>query len=402
MCISPRVSSRCAKSSTPEATTSIPHDASGVVSPRRRRDARSEPFRARFGRANERAVSRASHTTTDGRARSTVASIGALLFFPFLKTQRGRDEAYTTHPPFVLPGRDVWTALFAACSLVTCDNDENGTTRATGTGGGGTTEPSANAESAGPPEMAARAPVIANADRARISRAARAVRALRQRGCERRRWQPRGRGWAGRSRRKRGRCGDRRRRRMSGSAHPRRLQSGEWRLRRQARKAARQKRGAAGTARSGSAEAAAVQAAQIPAAVPSSMTTTHLDSHSCPAMIWNGTRYYLFGTSDTLNIRSSPTSSNGATSATFSARFRLGSRRRSVRTRATCGRRTSAFSIGEFHVYYPGLPSHRTPRVIGLATNPTLDSASASYRWTDQGMVVQSVSSNDYNAIDPM
>jgi arabinan endo-1,5-alpha-L-arabinosidase len=39
--------------------------------------------------------------------------------------------------------------------------------------------------------------------------------------------------------------------------------------------------------------------------------------------------------------------------------------------------------------------------VIGLATNPTLDSSNAGYHWTDQGMVVQSVSANDYNAIDP-
>jgi arabinan endo-1,5-alpha-L-arabinosidase len=55
----------------------------------------------------------------------------------------------------------------------------------------------------------------------------------------------------------------------------------------------------------------------------------------------------------------------------------------------------------EFHVYYSGSTFGSNVSVIGLATNPTLDSANPSYRWTDQGMVVQSVSSNNYNAIDP-
>lgn len=38
---------------------------------------------------------------------------------------------------------------------------------------------------------------------------------------------------------------------------------------------------------------------------------------------------------------------------------------------------------------------------IGLATNPTLDPADAAYRWTDQGLVLRTSLSNDFNAIDP-
>jgi len=39
---------------------------------------------------------------------------------------------------------------------------------------------------------------------------------------------------------------------------------------------------------------------------------------------------------------------------------------------------------------------------IGLATSPTLDAASASYKWTDQGMIIRTYqSSSKYNAIDP-
>jgi arabinan endo-1,5-alpha-L-arabinosidase len=38
---------------------------------------------------------------------------------------------------------------------------------------------------------------------------------------------------------------------------------------------------------------------------------------------------------------------------------------------------------------------------IGLATNPTLDPNDSRYHWTDQGIVVQSRASNEFNTIDP-
>jgi arabinan endo-1,5-alpha-L-arabinosidase len=38
---------------------------------------------------------------------------------------------------------------------------------------------------------------------------------------------------------------------------------------------------------------------------------------------------------------------------------------------------------------------------IGLATNPTLDPADPAYAWTDQGPVIQTTTTNNFNAIDP-
>jgi arabinan endo-1,5-alpha-L-arabinosidase len=38
---------------------------------------------------------------------------------------------------------------------------------------------------------------------------------------------------------------------------------------------------------------------------------------------------------------------------------------------------------------------------IGVATNPTLDTNDSRYQWTDQGIVVQSHATNDFNTIDP-
>ena len=45
--------------------------------------------------------------------------------------------------------------------------------------------------------------------------------------------------------------------------------------------------------------------------------------------------------------------------------------------------------------------SGKNTSAIGLATNPTLDPNDPNYHWTDQGIVVQSRATNDFNTIDP-
>ncbi|KPV50794.1 hypothetical protein SE17_24870 [Kouleothrix aurantiaca] len=56
---------------------------------------------------------------------------------------------------------------------------------------------------------------------------------------------------------------------------------------------------------------------------------------------------------------------------------------------------------GTFYLYYVGSTFGSNNSVIGLATNTTLDPASPDYKWVDHGMVLRSISSNDWNAIDP-
>ena len=56
---------------------------------------------------------------------------------------------------------------------------------------------------------------------------------------------------------------------------------------------------------------------------------------------------------------------------------------------------------GLYHVYYAGSTFGSNTSVIGLATNTTLDRTDPSYQWVDQGEVLGSVSSDDFNAIDP-
>ncbi len=54
-----------------------------------------------------------------------------------------------------------------------------------------------------------------------------------------------------------------------------------------------------------------------------------------------------------------------------------------------------------WHLYYAVSTFGRNRSAIGLATNATLDPTSPRFHWVDQGPVVQSYPSNDYNAIDP-
>jgi arabinan endo-1,5-alpha-L-arabinosidase len=56
---------------------------------------------------------------------------------------------------------------------------------------------------------------------------------------------------------------------------------------------------------------------------------------------------------------------------------------------------------GLYHVYYCAsiLGSNRS--VIGLATNATLDPSDPAYSWVDRGLVLESMPSDDFNALDP-
>jgi arabinan endo-1,5-alpha-L-arabinosidase len=56
---------------------------------------------------------------------------------------------------------------------------------------------------------------------------------------------------------------------------------------------------------------------------------------------------------------------------------------------------------GRYFLYYSVSTWGRNKSAIGLATNPTLDPTDKSYAWTDEGIVVQSIQADPFNAIDP-
>lgn len=56
---------------------------------------------------------------------------------------------------------------------------------------------------------------------------------------------------------------------------------------------------------------------------------------------------------------------------------------------------------GLYHLYYCASTLDSNRSVIGLATNATLDPADPAYNWVDRGLVLQSKTSDDFNALDP-
>lgn len=56
---------------------------------------------------------------------------------------------------------------------------------------------------------------------------------------------------------------------------------------------------------------------------------------------------------------------------------------------------------GKYHLYYSASTFGSNRSGIGLATNQTLDPSSEKYGWRDQGKVIGSSPSDDWNAIDP-
>jgi arabinan endo-1,5-alpha-L-arabinosidase len=56
---------------------------------------------------------------------------------------------------------------------------------------------------------------------------------------------------------------------------------------------------------------------------------------------------------------------------------------------------------GLYHLYYAFSAFGKNTSGIALATNETLDPTSPKYKWVDRGLVLQSLATDDFNAIDP-
>jgi arabinan endo-1,5-alpha-L-arabinosidase len=114
-------------------------------------------------------------------------------------------------------------------------------------------------------------------------------------------------------------------------------------------------------------------------------------------MIWDGSRYYLFSTGGTLGVRSSPDmrSWSNAPSVFTAVPSWLQSAIGSIPTDLWAP--DISYFGGQFHVYYAGSTFGSNQSAIGLATTASLASPS----WTDDGLIVRSTTSDNFNAIDP-
>ena len=111
-------------------------------------------------------------------------------------------------------------------------------------------------------------------------------------------------------------------------------------------------------------------------------------------MIWDGSRYYLFAT-NTLGVRSSPDIRTWSNAGNYLSAVPAWV------TSATNATGLWAPDIsyfnGAFHVYYAGSTNGSQKSVIGLSKTTSL----ASPNWADQGLIIQTTSSDNFNAIDP-
>jgi arabinan endo-1,5-alpha-L-arabinosidase len=154
--------------------------------------------------------------------------------------------------------------------------------------------------------------------------------------------------------------------------------------------------GAAGASADGAAACSAPTGGTLTA------STTHLDIgvHD-PSMIWDGKLFYLFGTGGRLSIRASTNglqwNNAGQVFTTQPAWIAtaLGS------APADLWAPDVSYFNCRYYVYYAGSTFGTNSSVIGLATNVTLDATSPRTQWVDQGLVVQSKSTDNFNAIDP-
>ena len=121
-----------------------------------------------------------------------------------------------------------------------------------------------------------------------------------------------------------------------------------------------------------------------------------------PVMAKQGDTYYLFATGQGVTVMSSPDLKHWA----FEPPVFSEPPRWAVETVKGYQGHTWApdivFHDGQYHLFYSCSTFGRNASAIGHATNPTLCPDSPRFRWTDRGMILQSVPNRDnWNAIDP-
>ncbi len=125
----------------------------------------------------------------------------------------------------------------------------------------------------------------------------------------------------------------------------------------------------------------------------------NLSAHD-PSMIKQGNTWYVFSTGGGLQIRTSTDLIHWRLSGVVFSKIP------SWITQAE-GNITDlwapdiSYANGVYHLYYAGSQFGKNTSVIGLATNKTLDATSSQYQWVDQGLVIRSTRTDNFNAIDP-
>ncbi|MBN1575081.1 MAG: arabinan endo-1,5-alpha-L-arabinosidase [Chitinispirillaceae bacterium] len=120
-----------------------------------------------------------------------------------------------------------------------------------------------------------------------------------------------------------------------------------------------------------------------------------------PVMIKQGGTYYIFYTGDYIPIKTSTDRINwkesGKVFKTCPAWFKTYVPENDGKN---CWAPDIYFRNDKYWLYYAVSTFGKRVSAIGLATIPTLDRTSPEYKWTDEGMVINSTNGNNYNCID--
>jgi arabinan endo-1,5-alpha-L-arabinosidase len=119
-----------------------------------------------------------------------------------------------------------------------------------------------------------------------------------------------------------------------------------------------------------------------------------------PAIIKDGDTYYLFSTRAGIAIRCSKDLISWRLCGDVFAHLPQWAVKDVPGVRGLWAPDVSYFN-GKYHLYYSVSTFGSNRSSIGLATNQTLDPTSDRYRWQDQGKIIASNASDDWNAIDP-
>ena len=125
-----------------------------------------------------------------------------------------------------------------------------------------------------------------------------------------------------------------------------------------------------------------------------------------PAILKDGNTYYLFTTGNAGMSRGCsayaprPISRTGRCTAAAILPCPLG-QRPPCRARRACGPDISKVN-GQYRLYYSISTFGKNQSAIGLATATKIDPNAPAANWVDQGPVIQSQTSDNFNAIDPM
>lgn len=134
---------------------------------------------------------------------------------------------------------------------------------------------------------------------------------------------------------------------------------------------------------------------------PSQVTYDQVNTHD-PVMAKEGDTYYLFATGMGVSVMSSKDMKTWKFEKSVLEKAPEWATKLIPSYRGHTWAPDVIFHNGLWHVFYSCSAFAKNTSAIGVATTPTLNPNSPDYKWTDHGMVIQSVPNRDmWNAIDP-